>query len=137
MRAVLDTNVVVSALLFERGRMAWIRGLWFDGRIVPLINRSTLQELVRVLAYPKFGLEANDVEAVLEAYVPYVATVTVAGPVSVHLPRCRDPHDQPFLNLAAAGQAQVLVSGDRALLELAGRPPFAIESPQRFRARFP
>ena len=137
MRVVLDTNVVVSALLFERSRMAWIRGLWFDGRIVPLINRSTLQELVRVLAYPKSGLEADDVEAVLEAYVPYVATVTVAGRVSVHLPRCRDPHDQPFLNLAAAGHAQVLVSGDRALLELAGCTPFAIEAPERFRARFP
>ena len=136
MRVVLDTNVVVSALLFERGRMAWIRGLWFDGRIIPLINRSTVQELVRVLAYPKFALDADDVEAALEAYVPYATTVTVAGPVSGHLPRCRDSHDQPFLNLAAAGHAQVLVSGDRALLELAGRTPFAVEAPERFGARF-
>ena len=136
MKVVLDTNVVVSALLFERGRMTWIRRLWFDGRIVPLIDRSTLQELVRVLAYPKFGLVADDVEAVLEAYVPYTATVTVAGPVAGHLPRCRDVHDQPFLNLAAAGHAEVLVSGDRALLELAGRTPFAIEALERFRARF-
>jgi uncharacterized protein len=133
---VLDTNVVVSALLFERGRMAWIRGLWFDGRIVPLINRSTLQELVRVLGYPKFGLDADEVEAILAAYVPYAATVTVAGPVSGHLPRCRDPHDQPFLSLAAAGRAQVLVSGDKALLALAGRTSFAIEAPERIRARF-
>ena len=136
-KVVLDTNVVVSALLFERGRMAWVRGLWFDRRIVPLINRPTLQELVRVLAYPKFALDADAMQAVLEAYVPYATTVTVAGPVSGHLPRCRDPHDQPFLNLAAAGHAEVLVNGDRALLELAGRTPFAIEAPDRFRARFP
>ena len=134
---VLDTNVVVSALLFERGRVAWVRGLWFDRRIVPLINRPTLQELVRVLAYPKFALDTDAMQAVLEAYVPYTTTVTVAGPVSGRLPRCRDPHDQPFLNLAAAGRAEVLVSGDRALLELAGRTPFAIEAPDRFRARFP
>jgi putative PIN family toxin of toxin-antitoxin system len=136
-RVVLDTNVAVSALLFERGRLAWIRALWFDGRIAPLINRATLDELVRVLGYPKFGLDPEDVEAVLAAYVPYATTVTVAGPVAERLPRCRDPHDQPFLTLALAGRAEVLVSGDRALLALAGRTPFVIEAPERFRARFP
>ena len=137
MKVVLDTNVVMSALLFERGRLAWMRGLWFDGRITPLVNRTTLHELVRVLGYPKFRLDADDVEAVLAAYVPYTTSVTVSGPVSTRLPRCRDPHDQPFLTLAAAGGAEVLVSGDRALLELAGRTPFAIEAPGRFRERFP
>ena len=136
MKVVLDTNIVVSALLFERGRLAWLRALWLDGRVAPLVNRPTLQELVRVLGYPKFGLDADDVEAALAAYVPYTATITVAGTVPGGLPRCRDRHDQPFLTLAAAGRAQVLVSGDRALLELVGRTPFAIEAPERFRARF-
>jgi uncharacterized protein len=135
-KVVLDTNVVVSALLFEGGRLAWLRGLWLDGRITPLINRPTLQELVRVLAYPKFGLDPDDVEAVLAAYVPYAATITVAGPISGRLPKCRDPHDQVFLRLAAAGLAEVLVSGDRALLELSGRAPFVIEAPETFRSRF-
>jgi uncharacterized protein len=135
-KVVLDTNVVVSALLFERGRLAWMRGLWFDGRVTPLVNRATLNELVRVLSYPKFGLDSDDLEAVLASYVPYTASVTAPTPVSTGLPRCRDPHDQPFLTLAAAGGAEVLVSGDRALLELAGRTRFAIEAPDQFRGRF-
>jgi len=135
-KVVLDTNVVVSALLFEHGRLAWIRGLWFDGRIVSLVSRLTIQELVRVLAYPKFALDGDDIEAVLEAYVPYATTVIVRGPVAGTLPRCRDSHDQPFLELAAAGRAQVLVTGDRALRQLAGRTAFAIEAPEQFHVRF-
>lgn len=136
MKVVLDTNVVVSALLFEQGRLAWIRGLWFDGRIVPLVTRFTIQELVRVLAYPKFALDEDDIEAVLAAYVPFAETVPAPLRVASGLPNCHDPHDQPFLELAAAGRAQALVTGDRALLDLAGRTPFAIESPETFRARF-
>lgn len=136
MKVVLDTNVVVSALLFEQGRLAWIRGLWFDGRIVPLVTRFTIQELVRVLAYPKFALDEDDIEAALAAYVPFAETVPAPLRVASGLPKCHDPHDQPFLGLAAAGRAQALVTGDRALLDLAGRTPFAIESPEAFRARF-
>ena len=136
-RVALDTNVVVSALLFERGRLAWIRGLWFEGRIVPLVSRVTIQELLRVLAYPKFAVAEDDIEAILEAYVPYAAMVNVGGPSTRNLPRCDDPHDQPFLELAAVGRAEVLVTGDRALLRLAGSTAFAIEPPERFRARFP
>jgi putative PIN family toxin of toxin-antitoxin system len=135
-KVVLDTNVVVSALLFEQGRLAWIRGLWFDGRIVPLVTRFTIQELLRVLAYPKFALDEDDIEAVLAAYVPFAETVPAPLRVASRLPKCHDPHDQPFLELAAAGRAQALVTGDRRLLDLAGQTPFTIESPEAFRARF-
>jgi predicted nucleic acid-binding protein len=69
-------------------------------------------------------------------YLPFAETVVVPGSSGVPLPRCRDPHDQKFLGLADAGQARVLVSGDRALLDLGGRLPFDIEAPERFRTRF-
>ena len=136
MNVVLDTNVVVSALLFERGRLAWIRGLWLEGRVVPLVSRPTVEELIRVLAYPKFRLSAEDVESLIAAYLPYSLTVA-AGPSKRSLPKCEDPDDQPFLDLASAGKADVLISGDRAVLALAGRMAFAIESPEPFRERFP
>ena len=135
-RVVLDTNVVVSALLFERDRLDWIRDLWSEGRIVPLCSQETIEELIRVLAYPKFDLGEEDIEAILAAYLPFAETVVVPGSSGVRLPRCRDPHDQKFLGLADAGQARVLVSGDRALLDLGGRLPFDIEAPERFRTRF-
>lgn len=136
MKVVLDTNVVVSALLFAEGRLAWLRGLWSTGRIVALCSRSTTRELIRVLGYPKFGLDSDEVEALLSAYLPFAEVVTSRSPGVRGLPRCRDPHDQEFVRLAAAGHAEVLVSGDRALLELAERTRFAIESPERFRTRF-
>ena len=55
-RFVLDTSVVVSALIFRRGRSAWLREAWRTERIVPLISFPTIAELTRVLAYEKFGL---------------------------------------------------------------------------------
>lgn len=135
MKVVLDTNVVVSALLFEHGRLAWMRDLWVTGRIVPLGSQATIHELIRVLGYPKFALDEDDLEAVLAAYLPFTVVVNVPARAPSGLPQCRDPHDQAFLRLAAAGRAEVLVSGDRALLALAASTLFAIESPEAFKRR--
>ena len=55
-RAVLDTNAVLSALVFAGGRLAELRSAWQQARFEPLVSRATVAELVRVLAYPKFGL---------------------------------------------------------------------------------
>lgn len=137
MRVVLDTNVVLSAILFSRGSLTWLRQLWREGGIQPLSSRETVAELVRVLAYPKFSLTKEDVEAVLSAYLPYSELVAGRELHSPRLPRCSDEADQMFLVLAAVGKADVLVSGDRALLDLAGRTRFAIETPSRFKTRFP
>ena len=58
-RVVFDTAVVVSALLFPRGRLAWMRNSWRSGDVVPLVSRPTVEELIRVLAYPKFKLASD------------------------------------------------------------------------------
>ena len=137
MRVVLDTNVVLSALLFARGRLARIRELWIARRCLPLINRETSEELIRALAYPKFGLNEEEIEALLGSYLPYAEVVSMSPEVPKGLPRCRDPKDQMFLVLAALGQAEVLVSGDDALLELSGKTSFEIEAPAQFLNRFP
>jgi putative PIN family toxin of toxin-antitoxin system len=133
-RVVLDTNVVVSALLFSEGRLAWLREGWRD-RFVPLIDRPCAEELVRVLGYPKFRLGREDVSSLLEDYLPYAETIRTSESRIRGVPRCRDDHDRKFLVLAVAGSASVLVSGDAALLELNGRTGFVIENPTAFRAR--
>jgi len=135
-RVVLDTNIVVSALLFPTGQVTWLRDLWTARRILPLVCRATVRELIRVLAYPKFGLEEDDIQAVLGAYLPLTETVDVTDDPMAGLPLCRDPHDQVFLVLALVGRAEVLVSGDIALRELGGQLLFAIEAPAEFRRRF-
>jgi predicted nucleic acid-binding protein len=60
----------------------------------------------------------------------------VASAPGALLPRCRDAADQIFLELALAGGAEVLVSGDRDLLALSGKAPFAIENVASWLARF-
>ena len=56
LRVVLDTNVVLSALVFGGGFAGQARVAWQAGAIQPLASTATVQELVRVLAYPKFRL---------------------------------------------------------------------------------
>jgi putative PIN family toxin of toxin-antitoxin system len=76
---------------------------------------------VRVLGYPNFRLSAPEQEELLADFMPWVEVVQVPDPPPT-VPACRDPFDLPFLHLALAGRARAIVSGDRDLLALAGRP---------------
>jgi putative PIN family toxin of toxin-antitoxin system len=118
-RVVLDTNVVLSALLFRSGPAARVRAGWQGGDFAPLACAATARELVRVLAYPKFKLAAQEQEDLLADYMPWVHVVRIPDPPPT-VPACRDPLDVAFLHLAIAGKAQALVSGDKDLLALAG-----------------
>lgn len=126
-RVVIDTNVVLSALLFEKGRVAWMRDAWARLLCRPLVSTETVEELLRALAYPKFKLSADDREELLGDYLPYAERVEVTAKIGK--PRCDDPDDQKFLDLANAGHAAILITGDKALLALAGKCPFEILTP--------
>jgi uncharacterized protein len=122
MRAVFDTNVVVSALMFGR-RLGWLRRSWASGAVVPIVCRETVAELLRVLAYPKFRLDAADRDTLLADYLPLAEIVSLPNPLP-ELPRaCRDRDDAIFLHLAIISQADVLVSGDADLTVLAAAYP--------------
>jgi uncharacterized protein len=131
-RDVFDTSVVVSALLFGRGHLAWLRSHWAEGRCVPLLSHETAEELTRVLRLRKFRLTLSEFHEALAAYLPYGEIVEVTRKCSVV---CRDVKDQPFLDLAHSGKADSLVSGDRDLLVLAGKTGFLIETPEAYRRR--
>lgn len=118
-RVVLDTNVVLSALLFVGGPTAALRAVWMSERFIPLASPATAQELVRVLACPKFKLTASEQQDLLADYLPWAQVVRVPEPPPA-TPRCRDPFDLPFLQLAITGKADALVSGDKDLLAFAG-----------------
>ena len=116
-RVVLDTNVVLSALIFAHGRAAALREAWQGGRCLPLVSKATAGELIRVLGYPKFKLDAGEQGELLADYLPYCRAVTIpAKPPKT--PPCRDPFDLPFLQLAVAGKAEWLVTGDQDLLSI-------------------
>jgi uncharacterized protein len=131
-RIVHDTNVVLSALLFANGRLAWFRPAWRKGLIVPLVCRETVTELLRVLAYPKFQLSIEERDTLLADYLPYAETVVLVNPWPA-VPKCRDPKDRVFLALASVASADGLVTGDADLLSLASRFARPILSPERFR----
>lgn len=122
LRTVLDTNVLVSALLFPEGNASWLRRMWRSQAILPLVSRETASELIRVLGYPKFSLTRDEQEDLLADYLPYCDPVVVDEPPE--LTDCRDPFDRPFLALAIVAGADALVTGDGDLLALA--PGFAV-----------
>jgi len=119
-RVVLDTNLVLSALVFPGGRAARLRRAWQSGAFTPLVSRDTAAELVRVLAYPKFRLTPEEREVLLADYLPCAETVKIPAK-KPGIPSCRDPFDESFLLLAVVGKTDALLTGDQDLLDLDGQ----------------
>lgn len=133
MRVVFDTNVVVSALVFKRGSLAWFRAHWRDPKIIPLASRATVNELIRVLSYRKFRLDKQEIEALLADYLPCVEVIAV--PATAGSPKCKDPDDQMFVDLTIQGKADAVVTGDAALLAMSSSLP--VLSPAQYRDQHP
>ena len=134
-RVVIDTNLVLSALVFAGGRLTPLRRAWQAQRVLPLVSRSTVAELIRTLAYPKFRLAAPEQEELLADYLPYCKTVRIPA-LPPATPLCRDVFDIAFLELALAGKADALVTGDKDLLSLAGKLACPILSADQFLSTF-
>ncbi len=114
-KLVLDTNILVSALLFK-GAASRLIVLWKQQRIIPLITNETLDELVRVLAYPKFSLTEAETKSLLkEEILPFFQPVKIIRHVAG---ACRDPGDDIFLTCAVNGKADAIISGDAHLLDM-------------------
>jgi len=128
-RAVLDTNVVVSALLFS-GKLTRLYALWKKEAFTIAASREIIEEYVRVLAYPKFKLTEREIEALInEELLPYIEPVTVNEDVKGV---CEDPDDEKFLACAVAGKADFIVSGDAHLLNLKKYEGCAILTAEEF-----
>ncbi|HET8562775.1 MAG TPA: putative toxin-antitoxin system toxin component, PIN family [Candidatus Binatia bacterium] len=129
MRVVLDTNVLVSALLFS-GVSSKLVPLWQKGSITVLISREILEEYLRVLAYPKFQLSEEEIKSLIEEdLLPFVQTIRPG--IRVRIVK-RDPADNKFLECAIAGKAGVLISGDKDLLAIRHYRQVRIQAPARF-----
>jgi putative PIN family toxin of toxin-antitoxin system len=128
-RAVLDANVMISALLSRSGSPAVVLRAWQDGQFELIVSPLLLAELERALAYPKLRRRISAVEA--EALLDWLRRAATAAPDPDGPPpiRSRDPGDDYLLALAAAEHA-VLVSGDVHLLSMTGEAP--IHSPASF-----
>lgn len=123
MRVLLDTNVLVSAVLFGGTPRELLR-LVIEGRLELVTSRHLLDELEEILER-KFGFSratAVETGSELETLAYLVESTDV--------PRvCRDPDDDQVLAAAAYGRAAVIVSGDRDLLDLGSHGGIEILTP--------
>jgi uncharacterized protein len=133
-RVVLDTNAVISALLFS-GVSSKLVSLWQNGLITPLLSREILDEYLRVLSYPKFGVSEKEIkELIQEEILPYAEVVKPRRHLRVIR---RDPADNKFRKCAVAGKAGVIISGDKDLLSFGQYRKIRIQSPAQFFADHP
>lgn len=134
-RLVLDTNVVMDLFHFRAPPLAPLMAAIESGAVICLANEETLAELARVTGYKQFCLDDAGRQRIFEAYRAQVTLIAKSvDPALPLLPKCRDPDDQMFLELALAGHADMLISRDNQVLKLARarqRPcPFAILAPE-------
>jgi putative PIN family toxin of toxin-antitoxin system len=132
MRVVVDTNVLVSALILPRASVGPVLLRLRQGDYTILYNQSLLEELVDVLNRPrirhKYGLTEEDIQALL-------GLILLRGEVVIpeqRITACRDPRDDKFLEVAVAGEADLIVSGDQDLLALHPFEAIPILSPAEF-----
>jgi hypothetical protein len=126
-RAVLDSNVLISALVSPNGTPSRIVQRWLKGEFELIVSPNLLSEVERVLAYPKLRALASELE--VEEFVDLLRRTAVPAADGAAAPRTADTGDDYLVNLAEASRA-ILVSGDRHLLDLGETLP--IESPAAF-----
>ena len=135
MRVVLDTNVLVSALLNHEGLPARILQFVYDGSLTLILSEPLLEELHEVLLYPKIRkrLDASSIDVprfieLLRFFATLVETKVADAPT------VRDPDDRELLAALIQGPADWLVTGDQDLLALSADYP--IVTPAAFIERF-
>lgn len=111
----MDTNILISAVLFENGNEARILEEAIETRVTLLAGVETLEEFLEVLSRPKFRFASSDVLNVFQGIVGLSEVVLGSSKADVE---CRDPDDQKFLDCATAGGADYLVTGDPDLLSI-------------------
>ena len=147
-RMVLDTNACLDLFVFAEPDVASLHAALQRGEAVAVTNTACRDEWLRVLRYPMLNLDEGAIAAAIAAHDALLACLddasvpteggehpcptgtaerADAGPTlpeattGVRLPRCADPDDQKFLQLAHACGARWLLSRDKALLALARR----------------
>jgi uncharacterized protein len=131
-RLVIDTNVLVSALIFKDSRHIPLRESWQARRVTPLLTVHTYRELRYVLGYEMFKLEDAQITAALAQLGPFIEWIEIDAERAATLKKCRDRDDQKFLETALCGNADALLSYDRELLKMKKHLPFAVLTPENW-----
>lgn len=117
-RIVLDTNAWLDLLVFADPRIGTLASALRQGGVVAVTDSACREEWRRVLDYPVLALPTVRQHALMDAYDAHAVLAEACASPDGMLPRCSDPDDQKFLELAHASGARWLLSRDKALLKL-------------------
>ena len=133
LRIVLDANVFVSALINPRGKPAQILNYVFENKIRLFTSPSIIEELARVLSYPKLvkrhGLGKEELEKFVSDLLSTMSLVEGKKAIEVIV---EDPADNNYLSCAVDAKADFIVSGDIHLLNLREYEGTQIVTPTQF-----
>ena len=132
MRVVIDTNVLVSGLLYPYGPTAEIIRMMVAGSFDVLYDARIVSEYEEVLHRPKFSFDKAQIADLIE-FITYFGIPVSAVPLARHLP---DPHDEPFLEVALSGKGDCLVTGNIAHYPGASRHKIHVLTPRQFLNRY-
>jgi len=124
-KVALDTNVLVSALLTPYGPSARVLDAVLAGLLIPVFDDRILREYEEVLGRSRFGFEPQDVKALLD-FFRLEGVAVAAPPLNAELP---DPDDVMFVEVAAAGTADAIVTGNQKHFPAEGCGGIAVVSP--------
>jgi len=131
-RAVLDANVLVSGIVTEGTPRNTMRA-WRAGHFHLVASQATLNEIGRVLRYPKIIRRHRWSETEIQSFMESLEALAILTPGKLRLNViAADPSDDRYLECAIEGEADCLVTGDRHLLELAAYRDVEILSPREF-----
>lgn len=108
MRVVVDTNVLVSAMLTPGGNSWRVMLAILSGACSILLDERILAEYRRVLKRAKFGLSSADVDTLCD-FLATNGEMILCSPISIEL---LDLSDLPFIEVAATGRADCIVTGN-------------------------
>jgi uncharacterized protein len=131
MRVVIDTNVLVSALIAPSGIPA--RVVQYVERFQLYTSQEILQELARVVQYGRIRKRYKLDDATIAGYLEHLYAASTIVTVNIQVDAIQDdPDDNKFLACAVACQAGYLLSGDPHLLRVGGYQSTAILTPRQF-----
>jgi len=132
LRVVLDTNVLISGIFFS-GPPARILQAWREARFELLLSRPILEEYQRVTDVLNRKFPSVDASKIIRLIAIHSRMIDTEG---VSIVVSQDPDDDKFIECAIAGQADVIVSGDKHLLEIEEFEDIQILAPREFLDRF-
>ncbi len=125
MRMVFDTNVIISTLVFTSSHTRLLRQNWAAARLIPVVSKSTVEELLAVLSYAKFKLSIESRDLLLAEYLTHAEVCGHVKSFKSKYP-CSDLNDQMFIDLALSSDVVALVSGDADIQSMQATFPMPI-----------